>query len=142
MTEPIKFKVFVSPQKWFQFRYPDYWESMVVEGIPAFFDEKQGGVLQIYSFENTEELANSEQELKNYLKIQNIEYEEDLVAKFRNSQGTEIVSCEFKKEDRHWCVYSLANKSRLVLATFNTDSGIPDALYGQLSQIVSSIEFL
>jgi hypothetical protein len=135
-------KTFTSPQNWFHFQYPAYWETMVVEGIPAFFDEKLGGVLQIYSFENKEALADSEQELKNYLGIQGIEYNEDLVAKYSNPSGIQIVSCEFRKEDRHWCVYTLSNKRRMVLATFNTDQGIPDSLYAQLSAIISSIHFL
>ncbi|MCC5816238.1 MAG: hypothetical protein JJT78_15915 [Leptospira sp.] len=142
MQEPIQFKTFQSPQKWFEFQYPSYWESMVVEGIPAFFDASLGGVLQVYSFENKKQLADSESEMKNYLAIHGVEFNEDLVARFKNSQGTDIISCEFMKEDRHWCLYVLANGYRLYLATFNTDGKISDALYAQLSQIISSVKFL
>lgn len=142
MSEPIKFNTFESPQKWFRFSYPDYWETMVVEGIPAFFDSNGGGVLQVYSFENKQEPVNAENELKNYLSVHKIEYDENLVARFQNTQGTEIVSCEFLKEDRHWCVYSLANGKRLFLGTFNSDEKITDGLYSQLSQIIGSVIFL
>ncbi|WCL47973.1 hypothetical protein [Leptospira sp. GIMC2001] len=137
----MNFKTFESPQKWFRFEYPANWEILVVEGIPAFFDPEDSGVLQINSLEHKEKEADSEQELINYLKIQEIEYNEDLVARFQNKQGTQIVSCEFMKDDRHWCVYSISNGKRLILATFNTDGKITDSMYITLTKILSSIRF-
>jgi hypothetical protein len=141
LSDQKKYKRFQSPQNWFFFEYPDHWEMLVVEGIPAFFDPNDTGVLQIYSLEHQVDLADSELELKNYLGIQNVEFNEDLVARFENAQGTKIVSCEFKIEDRHWAVYSIANKRRLILATFNSDTNISDSLYAELTRIVSTIQF-
>jgi hypothetical protein len=101
-----------------------------------------GGVLQIYSFANKVGNVDSMTELKNYISVHEIEFNEELVATFTNSEGTNILSCEFKKEDRHWCVYAISNQNKLLIATFNSDIDIDDKTYKILASIISSVQFL
>lgn len=138
----MKGKRFTSPDKRFHFIYPEDWETLVVEDIPAFFHPEMGGVLQIYSFANKVGNVDSMTELKNYISVHEIEFNEELVATFTNSEGTNILSCEFKKEDRHWCVYAISNQNKLLIATFNSDIDIDDKTYKILASIISSVQFL
>jgi hypothetical protein len=138
----MKPNIFTSPQNRFTFSYPGDWESLVVEEIPAFFHPQGTGVLQIYSFENKISDVDPMKELENYIAIHEIDFNEDLVAKFKNSEGNLIYSCEFKKDDRHWCAYSIANGKKMVIATFNSDIDISDLMFRTLATIISSLRFL
>jgi hypothetical protein len=141
MTRPL-YKQFRSPQGWYSLLYPADWEHMVVEEIPAFFQPDSGGALQFYVFESKVETFDATKELESYLKIHEIDYDEDKVAHFENNEGTSIRACEFQKEDRVWLVYMIANKRRMLLATYNADEEVDDALFSNLSNIISSIRFL
>ncbi|EMJ87104.1 hypothetical protein [Leptospira meyeri] len=141
MTKPL-YKQFRSPQGWYSFLFPATWEHMVVEEIPAFFHPDGGGALQVYAFESKLEDFNVDQELANYLKIHEIDYDAENVAVFENNEGSSIRACEFLKEDRVWMVYMVANKSRMLLVTYNSDEEVGDELFQQLTNIISSVRFL
>ncbi|TGN18821.1 hypothetical protein EHS15_14700 [Leptospira idonii] len=141
MTRPM-FKQFRSPQGWYSLLYPASWEQMVVEEIPAFFQPEGGGALQFYAFESKQDHFDVSQELENYLKIHEIDYDEDKVAHFENNEGSSIRACEFQKEDRIWMVYVIANQTKMLLATYNTDEEIEDELFQDLSNIISSVRFI
>jgi hypothetical protein len=141
MPRPM-YKQFKSPQGWYSLLYPASWEHMVVEEIPAFFQPDSGGALQFYAFESKVESFDVSKELENYLKIHEIDYDEDMVAQFENNEGTSIRACEFQKEDRVWLVYMIANQRQMLLGTYNSDEEIGDDLFLNLSNIISSIRFL
>lgn len=115
---------------------------MVVEEIPAFFHPDAGGALQVYAFESKLEDFDVNQELANYLKIHEIDYDEDKVAQFENNEGSSIRACEFAKEDRVWFVYVIANKMRMILATYNSDEDLSDERFQELTNIISSVRFI
>ncbi|MDF3820067.1 DUF3805 domain-containing protein [Leptospira sp. 96542] len=141
MQKPM-YKQFRSPQGWYSLLYPATWEQMVVEEIPAFFHPDGGGAMQVYAFESKLENFDVNLELENYLKIHEIDYDEDKVAQFENNEGSSIRACEFMKEDRIWMVYMIANKERMILATYNTDEEITEELFQQLTNIISSVRFI
>ncbi len=141
MAKPM-FKQFRSPQGWYSLLYPADWEHIVVEEIPAFFDPEAGGALQFYAFESKVEKFDVNFELANYLKIHEIDFEEDKVAEFENNEGTSIRACEFDKDGRNWLVYVLANERQMLLATYNTDDPIDDSMFQKLSDTISSVRFL
>lgn len=141
MPAPM-FKQFRSPQGWYSLLYPADWEFMVVEEIPAFFREDGSGALQFYAFESKQDRFDASEELTNYLKIHEIDYDEDKVAHFENNEGSSIRACEFQKEDRVWLVYLIANDKRMLLATYNSDEAVEDELFQNLSDIISSVRFL
>lgn len=136
------YKQFRSPQGWYSLLFPVAWEQMVVEEIPAFFHPEGSGALQVYAFESKLEDFDVEQELENYLKIHEIDYIPEHVSRFENNEGSSLRACEFQKEDRIWLVYMVANKGKMILATYNSDEEVSPELFEELTTIVSSIRFL
>lgn len=136
------FKQFRSPQGWYSLLYPAHWEHMVVEEIPAFFHPDGAGALQFYAFESKQDSFDVNAELANYLKIHQIDYEEDKVAEFENNEGSSIRACEFEKEGRIWLVYMIANQKQMLLATYNADEPVDEEMFQNLTDIISSVRFL
>lgn len=141
MTRPM-YKQFRSPQGWYSLLFPTTWEQMVVEEIPAFFHPDAGGALQVYAFESKQEDFDVNLELSNYLKIHEIDYDEDKVAVFENNEGSHIRACEFIKEERYWFVYVIANRTKMILATYNSDEDLSDERFQELTNIISSVRFI
>ncbi|MCZ8156157.1 MAG: hypothetical protein O9264_08560 [Leptospira sp.] len=141
MSRPM-YKQFRSPQGWYSLLYPADWEHLVVEEIPAFFKPESGGALQFYAFESKVESFDATKELENYLKIHEIDFDEEKIATFENNEGTSIRACEFEKEERVWLVYMIANQKQMLLATYNSDEPVDDDLFLNLSNIISSVRFL
>lgn len=141
MGKPI-YKQFRSPQGWYSLLYPAHWESLVVEQIPAFFEPNGSGALQFYAFESKAESYDAVLELTNYLKIHDLDYDEDKVAEFRNNQGSLILASEFYKDSRVWIVYLIANEKKMILVTYNSDEEISDQLFLDLRNIISSIKII
>ncbi|EPG64402.1 hypothetical protein ACE5IS_02500 [Leptospira wolffii] len=140
MDRKIDYKIYKSPSGWYTMVVPGHWQHMVIEGIPAFFEENGAGAMQVYAFENKDGTFDAEKELERYLGTHGIPYESDKAAFFDNNLGARIIACEFLKEDgRHWMVYLISAKKRMVLVTYNGDESPTDELAEQLTTMVSSI---
>ncbi|PJZ69336.1 hypothetical protein CH373_13725 [Leptospira perolatii] len=142
MERKIDYKFYRSPSGWYTMVVPGHWQTIVIEGIPAFFEENGAGAMQVYAFENKEGTFHPEQELERYLSTHGIVYEADKAAFFDNNEGGQIIACEFLKEDRHWMVYLVATKKRMVLITYNGDEEPSEELAEQLTTVVSSIRII
>ncbi|PKA05420.1 hypothetical protein CH375_05305 [Leptospira ellisii] len=140
MSQP-EFKLYNSPNGWYSMVVPAHWVHMVIEGIPAFFEENGSGALQVYAFENKAGSYDLHEELRRYLKTHEIDFEEDKVASFENEEGSRIMACEFRKEDRFWMVYMIANGKRMILLTYNGDETPAAYLVRDLTTVISSIRF-
>ncbi|TGJ98861.1 hypothetical protein EHQ53_11310 [Leptospira langatensis] len=140
MDHKTEYRLYRSPSGWYTMVIPGHWQNIVIEGIPAFFEENGAGAMQVYAFENKDGVFDPEKELERYLATHKIEYESDKAVVFNNSEGAKILACEFLKEDgRHWMVYLVSAKKRMVLVTYNGDEDPTDELAEQLTTIVSSI---
>lgn len=114
----------------------------MVEEIPALFDPEGSGALQLYAFQSKTGKFDASEELTNYLKIHEIDYDEDKVAHFENNEGTSIRACEFFRDSRIWLVYLMANQGKMLLATYNSCEPVEDELFQTLTHIISSVRFL
>ncbi|RHX83775.1 hypothetical protein EHO98_12775 [Leptospira stimsonii] len=141
MSQVPEYKLYKSPNGWYSMVVPAHWVQMVIEGIPAFFEENGSGALQVYAFENKVGSYILKEELERYLKTHEIDFEEDKVADFENEEGSKIMACEFVKEDRFWMVYMIANKKRMILLTYNSDEVPAEYLVKELTTVISSIRF-
>ncbi len=140
MDRKIDYKFYRSPAGWYTMVIPGHWQNIVIEGIPAFFEEDGAGAMQIYAFENKVGVFDPEAELERYLATHGIPYEADKAAFFDNNENAHIIACEFLKEDgRHWIVYLISAKKRMVLVTYNGDEEPSEDLAEQLTTVVSSI---
>ncbi|TGL61473.1 hypothetical protein [Leptospira sarikeiensis] len=140
MDKKLDYRLYRSPSGWYSMVIPGHWQNIVIEGIPAFFEENGAGAMQVYAFENKEGTFDPEQEMERYLTTHKIEYESDKAAFFENNEGTKIIACEFLKEDgRHWMVYSISAKKRMILITYNGDEAPTEELAEQITTVVSSI---
>ncbi|TGK07865.1 hypothetical protein EHO59_07155 [Leptospira semungkisensis] len=140
MDSKTEYKLYRSPSGWYTMVIPGHWQNIVIEGIPAFFEENGSGAMQVYAFENKDGVFDPEKELERYLGTHGIEYESDKAVVFNNNEGAKIIACEFLKEDgRHWMVYLVSAQKRMVLVTYNGDEEPTDELAEQLTTVVSSI---
>jgi len=136
-----QYQLFESPKKWFSMVYPVSWEMMVVEEIPAFFDPHGNGALQVYSFENTENNYDLDEEMERYLAVHEMSGQEIQTITLTNEDGYDIRACEFKKEDRFWILFMLGRgKGKMVLATYNCDAIIDEATAEIIFSSISSIK--
>ncbi|EMG12518.1 hypothetical protein LEP1GSC151_0383 [Leptospira interrogans serovar Grippotyphosa str. LT2186] len=141
MSKTPEYKLYKSPNGWYSMVIPVHWVHMVIEGIPAFFEENGSGALQVYAFENKSGSYNLREELERYLKTHEINFEEDKITVFDNEEGSKIMACEFTKEDRFWMVYMIANRKRMILLTYNSDETPHNYLVNELTTVISSIRF-
>lgn len=141
MSQGPEYKLYKSPNGWYSMVVPAHWVQMVIEGIPAFFEENGSGALQVYAFENKVGSYILKEELERYLKTHEIDFEEDKVADFENEEGSKIMACEFVKADRFWMVYMISNKKRMILLTYNSDEVPAEYLVKELTTVISSIRF-
>ncbi|MDL5244328.1 hypothetical protein QRD38_00635 [Leptospira weilii] len=142
VSQTPEYKLYTSPNGWYSMVIPAHWIHMVIEGIPAFFEENGSGALQVYAFENKSGSYHLGEELKRYLETHKIDFEEDKIASFENEEGNKIMACEFVKEERFWMVYMIANQKRMTLLTYNSDEMPPNYLVSELATVISSIRFL
>ncbi|MGJ4786632.1 hypothetical protein EHQ52_11690 [Leptospira koniambonensis] len=140
MDKKLDYRLYRSPSGWYSMVIPGHWQNIVIEGIPAFFEENGGGAMQVYAFENKEGGFDPEEEIERYLATHKIEFVRDMAAFFENNEGSKIIACEFLKEDgRHWMVYLVSAKKRMILITYNGDEEPTEELAEQLTTVVSSI---
>ncbi|EPG74080.1 hypothetical protein LEP1GSC058_2493 [Leptospira fainei serovar Hurstbridge str. BUT 6] len=143
MDRKLDYKFYRSPSGWYTMVIPGHWQQIVIEGIPAFFEENGAGAMQVYAFENKGGSFNAEEELERYLATHSIVYESDKAAFFENNEGGKIIACEFLKEDgRHWMVYLVAAKNKMILVTYNGDEEPTEELAEHLTAVVSSIRVI
>ncbi|MCB1176877.1 MAG: DUF3805 domain-containing protein [Leptospiraceae bacterium] len=138
----LDYQPYTSPEGWYSFAYPEYWEMEVIEGIPAFYDPNGAGAFLISAFKNINgENYDLDEEISRFLSQHEIKYEEDKVASFENSEGTKVKACEFISKERFWLVYILANGNKLIVCTYNSDESPDRELAQILTTMVSSIKF-
>jgi hypothetical protein len=143
MEDKLEYQVYRSPNGWYMLVYPENWAFEVIEQIPAFYDPEEGsGALQISAFENKEGEFDLGEELQRFLNFHKIDYDEERVACFENSEGSKIEACEFISDDRFWLVYMISNRHKLIVATYNSDEKPNKPLSQILTNIISSIRFL
>ncbi|TGK15654.1 hypothetical protein EHO61_14985 [Leptospira fluminis] len=143
MNRKVEYRIYRSPSGWYTMVIPAHWQHIVIEGIPAFFEEDGPGAMQVYAFENKEGSFDGEEEMERYLVTHGIVYESDKAAFFENNEGGKIIACEFLKEDgRHWMVYLVASRKKMILVTYNGDEAPSEELAEDLTAVVSSIRIL
>lgn len=142
MGMKLDYQPYKSPEGWYSFVYPEYWEMEVIEGIPAFYDPNGVGAFLISAFRNVADIEyDTAEELSRFLAQHKIEYDEEKIASFENGEGTTVKACEFISEGRFWMVYMLSNGNKLLICTYNSDEGPDRELAQILTTMVSSIRF-
>lgn len=142
MSLKLDFQAYISPEKWYAFQYPEYWEMEVVEGVPAFFDPNGVGAFLISAFRNIRGEYDLTEEMRRFLKLHKIAYDPKKIASFEKVEGTKVQACEFISEGRFWLVYMLSNGNKLLVCTYNSDEVPNRELSEILTQMISSIKFL
>ncbi|MBE7412695.1 MAG: DUF3805 domain-containing protein [Leptospiraceae bacterium] len=142
MSLKLEYQYYKSPYGWYSLVYPEFWETEVIEGIPAFFDPEGTGALLVSAFQNLEGEYHLQTELARFLSQHNVEYEEDSIAKFTNNEGCNILACEFISDNRFWMVYMLSKKDKLIVCSYNSDESPDNELSTILTTIISSIKVI
>ncbi len=142
MSLKLEYQPYISPEKWYTFKYPEYWEMEVIEGVPAFYDPEGSGAFIISAFRNIKGIYNLSEEMSRFLKQHKVTYEPSKIASFEKSEGTLVQACEFISEGRFWLVYMLSNKNKLLVCTYNSDEVPNKELAEILTNMISSIRFL
>ncbi|HMV77931.1 MAG TPA: DUF3805 domain-containing protein [Leptospiraceae bacterium] len=142
MAFELDYQYFKSPEGWYSFVFPDYWETEVIEGVPVFYDPQGDGALVISAFKHLTGSYDLDEEMKRFLGQHSVEYDRNCIAVFENREGSRIQACEFYSKERFWLVYMIAHRNKLIIASYNSDER-PDADLSQiLTRIISSIHFI
>lgn len=125
----------------FQLIYPADWMLEIIEDIPAFYDPMAGGVLQIAASRNPDGPFLLAEEMKKFLGQQDIEFQEEHVARFKTPGGQDCMACEFTRTDRFWMVYMITQGDKLLIVMYNADE-FPDPDQARdISDVIASIRF-
>lgn len=124
----------------FTLEYPGTWDHEIIEDIPAFYDRRGAGALQVAAVRNSDQLFSLEQEMSRYLQRHGIEYDSSKVL-FAKDGEKELATCEFVKEGRFWLVYMTSIGDRIVVAIYNADEVPGEEMASIISHILRSIRF-
>jgi hypothetical protein len=108
----------------FELRYPESYETEIIEDIPAFFDPMGGGVLQVATVVTEKIPPDLEAEMKKYLTGMKIEYEPEKIAEYNHPAGR-CLACEFTKDERFWLINMIGSDKKVFIVLYNADE-IPD----------------
>ena len=124
----------------FELRFPDNWETEIIENIPCFFDPLGGGVVQIVATRGIADTSDLKPEMSKYLARHGLEYHEDKIVRYQTPSGLRAMACEFIREERFWLVQMLSEADKLIVFLFNSDEVPEQELAMNISQMVQSIK--
>ena len=125
----------------FQLIYPGEWMLEIIEDIPAFYDPMGGGVLQTAASRSPDGPFLLAREMKKFLTQQEIEFDEEKVARLKTPAGQDCMACEFTRDNRFWMVYMIAEGDKLLIVMYNADE-FPDSDQARnISDVIASIRF-
>lgn len=142
MALKLDYQPYKSPENWYIFHYPEYWEMEVIEGVPAFFDPEGAGAFLISAFKNVVGNYDLSEEMGRFLGQHKIQYDPTKIASFEKAEGTLVQACEFVTEGRFWLVYMLANGNKLLICSYNSDEAPDKELAEILTTMISSVRFI
>jgi hypothetical protein len=137
----LEYQPYRSPENWYYFTYPEYWELEVIEGVPAFFDPEGSGAFIISAFLNKAGVYDLTEEMGRFLAQHKIKHDPSKIASFDRTDGTKVQACEFVADGRFWLVYLLAFQNKLLICTYNSDETPDRELAEILTTMISSIRF-